>query len=185
MYEGMSRRGGHEEKDGKLSELFLLGRVKVNNPDYEKGIKKCTGKIGEAYWDCAIKVIKEFQPYDPINPQKRFPRDLRRVFVEEAGIKDEKKVKIFTMVDSVVDLGKKMDAFIEVDDEKPGMNLVSFNHKRVDNENDIDGYLGADVLIPIIPDPEEGLEDYENIIRQLGKSAAKVYLSRQQQQTSH
>ncbi len=36
----------YEENSGKLAEVFPFGRVKVDNPDYAEGLKKCLGKRG-------------------------------------------------------------------------------------------------------------------------------------------
>ena len=90
MYRGAEYYNDQVERRGKVAEFFIFGRVKIDNPDYAKGLKQCLGKEGKERVDCALNLVKQYQPFDPEKPQKKFMRDILEYFRDNAGFKEGK-----------------------------------------------------------------------------------------------
>lgn len=185
MYKGAEYYENPIEKSGKMAELFLFGRVKIDNPDYERGLKACLAQKGQERIDCEFELIKKFQPFDPNNPQKKFMRDLLEYFRGNAGFKDEKdrkRARIFTAIDSIVDKEQGTDVFIEIEEKDSNRTRLSgdgtLNAKKV-----FDEYSKADVdavfNIADIPDSQEKQEDYMRAVQKIGQEFVKRYLEKQ------
>src|SRR3989344_6811525 len=167
---------GFEERSGKLAEVFSFGRVKVDNPDYIRGLKACLSKKGAERINCGFELVKQFQPFDPENPKKVFLKDLLNQFAEKAGIKGKKRVRIFTAVDSIIDEEFGTDAFIEVLEDDGTNSILRFDGSI--NKKKLEENFSKDVILldlNALPDPMEDDGAYKRYVQNTAQESARKY----------
>jgi hypothetical protein len=106
-----------------MYEADCLGEVRII-PEYEQRLQALArGRVardGGPYitFDEAVRLAKEFQPWDPTIPEREFSRELRLAVIEALGIPEDQldHVRMYTALRSRLDDLHKVDGFLEVDD---------------------------------------------------------------------
>lgn len=164
------------EESGKVSEYFLLNKVKTGDPAYEKEARACLSiQNPEAQWICAVRLIRAHQPFDPKNPKKKFLRDWLEATAEFLDEKERDRLEVLTAVDSVVDFKFHADALMMLRDGSANRFTIAkadaTEHPKTIEDPEASE---ADILISNIPDSLDKPNDYKDKLRELGKETAKV-----------
>lgn len=119
------------ERSGKLHEAFLLGKVRHEDPEYQKALREM-GADARGYlpYKKALELAKRFQPLDPETkkpqdptaPWKAFPKELRLTIAEKLGLEDDKemdRLRYYTTVGSPFDVFHGVDCVIELEGRTP------------------------------------------------------------------
>lgn len=164
------------ENSGKVSEYFLLSKVKTGDPAYEKEARACLSiQNPEAQWVCAVRLIRAHQPFDPKNPKKKFLRDWLEATAEFLDEKERDRLEMLTAVDSMVDFKFHADALVLLRDGSANRFMIAkadaTEHPKTIEDPESSK---ADILISYVPDPLERPNDYKDKLHDLGKETAKV-----------
>lgn len=111
---------------GRMYEEDYVGRVE-NTPAYTARLEKLArGRIAKdggpfVFFEEAVILAKEFQPWEPTEPKKDLTRDLRLTVGQMLQIPNEEldRVRAYTAVGTRLDTLHQVDTFIEVDDHDP------------------------------------------------------------------
>lgn len=164
MYREARFHGGSQERSGALSEHFLLGSLHTES------------KLYLSYSE-AVKLAKDLQQDNPVNPKKPFMRDLRNAISRKMDFKDSKdaeRLKIYTAVGTPLDHYHKADMFVELEDEGGKNSKIATGDATINKEKIADKDKKADVLIGEIPDPTENKEEYDFAVEGLAEKFAAV-----------
>ncbi len=164
MYKEAKFHGGSQERSGALSEHFLLGTLHTET------------KIYLPYRE-AVKLAKDLQQDNPVNPKKPFMRDLRNAIagkMDFKGAEDATRLKIYTAVGTPLDHYHKADMFVELEDESGKKSKIVTGDATINKEKIADNDKKADVLIGEIPDPMENKEEYDFAVDELAEKFAAV-----------
>ncbi|MDE2001292.1 MAG: hypothetical protein KGI60_01845 [Patescibacteria group bacterium] len=122
---------------GDLFEFQQIGQIDTQNPEYQKSLRilraaEAASGMANDYvrFKSALKLAKEYQPYDPTNPDKPFARDIRIALQDALGLTAEEemdRVKFYTAARSPLDLFHGVDAFVEYTDESGNTARATFD----------------------------------------------------------
>lgn len=162
-----------EEESGNMFEWQYIGQVDTEKPEYQAALRKIQEEAGGEYvnFKKAVELTKQFQPYDPLNPDKPFARDVRIALQDYLGLITEKemdKVKFYTASKTPLDKFHGIDAFIEYAENpkiKPWQvtfDLTMNPHKKA---------YKADIVIngQDLPDPNLNSDEYLKEIEEIAK----------------
>ena len=146
---------------GKIIETELFGQVaheaRVERRDLPR-LRKETERS-------AMRIVKEMQgKNDPTDPDRPFANDLHATIAEEITPEDYSRLRLYTAIDSALDLKFGVDAFVELDKEE---GTVSVTLDATTNPNK-DEYK-ADVIIHV---PSGGIDstvdkkEYDAVLEQ-------------------
>ena len=173
------------EKHSKRLEKQFLGRIDTENIEYNKAlakIKKPSTKKEFSYYvarEDALDLVREFQPFDPENPDTELLRELRLAVQEKLeeyfGEFDDEDIKVFTAVDTPADFLHGIDAFLDIGNQTVTLDLT------IRKEKDM---VKSDVLIklkemPDLKDPaqeEAFLEEINSVAKEIFKKLDKESL---------
>lgn len=166
------------EDSGKVSEYFLLRKVRTGDPAYEREARVCLSiRNPEAQWVCAVRLIRAHQPFDTKHPKKKFLNDWLENTAEflNLGKEDKGRLEVLTAVDSIVDFKFHADALMLLRDGSANRFMIAkadaTEHPKTIEDPEASG---ADILISNIPDPLEKPDDYKDKLRELGRATAKT-----------
>ncbi len=110
----------------------------------------------------ALTVVREFQPWDPTNPQKELARELRLAVADALGVPENQldRVRFYTAVGSLLDRIHGVDAIIEVTDDRGETSAVTLDLSLRAEKSQSDYRAKADVVIGNLPDPQEEEDAY-------------------------
>lgn len=179
MFERVSRN--NPEKFGKYNEVFPLGKINSADPEYIQESEKCGGLPAYRKWGCAIDLVKKYQPSDPTNPQKPFLKDLKLEIAELLKLESDKdldRVRVYTAVNSILDIDFGVDALVEFEDDEGKTRMVTFDITL--NQAKIKGDLAAnaDIVIDNIPDIITEKSKYFEKLSELAEETAKILKTR-------
>lgn len=166
----MAKRFDSEKYTGSMNERDFIGAVDVRNSAYVDAWNAAKRPNGYVPFRAALRLAKQFQPWDPANPQKDFSRDVRLEIIEQFDLDEaaSDRVKCYTAVGTPLDILHGVDGFIEfIDPTTRTVQRVTFDFSLRDK-----GDQKADFLIPELPDPQEQENDYLSAIAQHGKDIA-------------
>lgn len=148
-------------------ERDLLGEV---SPEYFERYKE----FRFVPYRTALAMVKEFQPSDPTDPERRFANDLHATIADKLGLDDYGKLRFYTAVTHThFDVFHHVDAFFELQYEtdegsiaRVTLDLTSFPKES----------WKADVLIKV---PDEGFdlndaEDKERYRKCIERAAGEI-----------
>ncbi|HBB49850.1 TPA: hypothetical protein DCZ50_03125 [Candidatus Nomurabacteria bacterium] len=164
------------EKFGKYHEVFSFGKIKTENPQYIRESEKCGGLDAYRKWGCAIELVKKYQPFDPTNPQKPFLKDLKLEMAEVLGLESDEdmdRIKIYTAVNSILDIDFGIDGFIEFEDKDGKIRMLTLDVTRNKAKIEDDAFR-ADMPIDDIPDIITEKTEYFEYLRVWAEKAAKI-----------
>lgn len=172
MYKEARPFSDQPDRRGKIAEIFLLGRPRLDPQLAEKYVSFAE----------SVKMVRGAQPWDPAEPKKPFLRALKEEMAEELGLKsveEKKRLKIFTAVDSPLDRWHHADLFVELEDEKGEKSKIVTNDNSIKSRKISEETTKADVLFGEVPDPDEDKDGYKEAIRQIAKDNIKALNSKQ------
>src|SRR3989344_1859536 len=160
-----------ESKFGQTGGIFewqYINKVDIQNPKYQKALHQAQEEEskegqenGYLRFKKSVELVKEFQPFDPLNPDKPFARDIRISLIDlligkgwiEDTEEDMDRGKFYTAVGTPLDKFHSADAFIEYQDKNGKTYRVTIDltlnpHKKSYKDN---------VVVSELPDPN--LED--------------------------
>ncbi|GEM_PF-902644 len=178
-YHNMSRNFESKsfEQTGDIFEWQYIGQIDTKNPEYQKALEdvrhsesRAGMEDGYIRFRKAIDLAKKFQPYDPVNPDKHFARDIRIAVQDLLGLKTEEemdRVKFYTAVGSPLDKFHSVDAFIEYTDENGETVRATFDLTVNPNKK---GYK-TDIVVQAqdLPDPNLNNEEYIAAVEEYAK----------------
>lgn len=177
MARGIEGRGGNRPGDyysGRMFERDFIGVVDVERPEYQAAYRAAVDEGGYAPYERAVRLAKQFQPYDPTNPTRPFAMDIRIAVTDLLGFSPEQydRVRFYTAVHTPFDHKHGVDAFLEVEDPKTRtVRRVTFDlslNRRKDPKADI---LVRDLPIP--DDVDEG-DHYLEDVASYAQEATRV-----------
>ncbi len=167
-------------------EFDLVGKIDTADPSYLESLKDFQ-KQARSRWNPAygpnslplkeaVEITKEYQPWDPTNPNKEFAKELRLALAEKLRLKtdeDLERIKFFTAVGGPLD-AHGIDCFITYK-AKTGRGgkeyIVSYD---VTKNPDKEILKGADLFIEgDVPDPSDSDFDEAKYLKVVDDYAQK------------
>ncbi|MBI4433460.1 hypothetical protein HY632_01685 [Candidatus Uhrbacteria bacterium] len=140
---------------GKMHEEDFAGRVDTNNPAYRTALAQAQRPDHYVPFQAAVRLVKQFQPWDPTNPGKDLLRDLRLEIVDALKLEGTQcdRIKSYTAIGTPLDVLHGIDAFLEWEDPTTrSIRRVTLDlSRRMKSPEE----LKADLLIHDLPAPEE------------------------------
>ena len=155
-------------KKGTVNEASLFGDV-TKGPGsfkYQDVLKKHPTKKGYLPFDNALVLVREAQIQDPMNPQRKFMRDLRDMVIFKMNMDKNKaahNLGIYSAIRTPLDLYHGVDAFIELQTSDGKLKIVTMdatlNKEKLDTEK-----AKADILIGEVPEHIDHPQEYKDFI---------------------
>lgn len=172
------RRLGEAHISGGIVERDLLGEV---SPEYFERYKD----FRYVPYRTALEIVKEFQPSDPADPERRFANDLHATIADKLGLYDYRNLRFYTAVTHThFDIFHHVDGFFELQytTDEGGIARVTLDVTSYPKES-----WEADVLIKV---PDEGFdlkdkedkELYDRCIAQAAEQIATLLQERSRKQ---
>ncbi|MEK9175578.1 MAG: hypothetical protein AAB795_03235 [Patescibacteria group bacterium] len=167
MEDGMSQKGTVNE-----SSLFGDNTKGHGSYKYAEALKRYTFKsnggstTGRWSFNDALSFVREVQIQDPMNPQRKFMRDLRDAVIRKLSLDQKDIVKnlgIYSAIRTPLDFYHGVDAFIELRTNDGELKIVTMdatlNKEKLDTER-----IKANVLIGEVPEHIDHPQEYKDFI---------------------
>lgn len=130
---------------GGIVERDLLGEVKT---EYFERFKNA----GYFSYRQALATVKEFQPSDPSDPERRFANDLHATIADKLGLEDYSALRFYTAATHThLDVLHGIDGFFELQySSEDSISMVTLDVTSFPKES-----YKADVLVTV---PDEGFD---------------------------
>lgn len=140
---------------GTELELDTFGKFKAT-ADFKAALKEVKREGDYAPYEKMLRLIREYDPVDPTNPDKEFAKELRMAVIEELGLDDEEwdNIKYHSAVGTILDKMHGVDAFIEYVDPKSDTVVVTVTMDITKNPNK-DTYKADVIINEEIAEPED------------------------------
>lgn len=149
-----------------MYEADYLGSISVT-PAYQQRLSTLargrTTKDGGPYisFEDGVRLVKEFQPWDPTNPEKELSRELRLAVIEALDIPEDQldRVRVYTAVGTPLDQLHRVDAFLEFDDPSSRQPFrvtidLTRNPAKAGTEGIVETEALTHLIVGELPDPE-------------------------------
>ncbi len=189
MYKGASYERGGEDKSGVLNEHFLFGDITSgrNSQRYldelSSALKARTvsgGKSTYLGYEEAMRLAIRSQVDTPEQPKRLFMKDLRLAIEGVFKIAFHGKqfsVKIYSAIGTPLDIYHGVDAFVEIEDEMKKRTTITFDVTLDELKKMTDG-MKADVMIGILPDPQDEEKQYRSTLQHIANDVLVQYRAR-------
>lgn len=170
------RRGDilRERYSRRLEEEYL-GKIDIKSAAYKRALER-VGQPSEKseflYYvtrENALDLARNFQPFDPEQPDVELLRELRLAVLEKLegyfGEFDAGKIKAYTAVDSPADILHGIDAFFDIGDQTITLDLTIQKDKK---------FVKADILIKEIPNPKDPANEDE-FLKMVDEIASEIF----------
>ena len=180
----MAERTRGDFYTGRMFEADFLGAIR-DTPEMRNRIRELWDgtsqkRVGDDVlpylkFQDALAVVREFQPWDPTNPQKELARELRLAVAEALDVPEEKldTVRFYTAVGSLLDSIHGVDAIIEVTDDRGQVSSATLDLSLRREKTAADYRAKADVVIGDLPDPNEEEAAYLAAVETSAKELAE------------
>lgn len=161
------------EKYSRRLEEEYLGKIDTESAAYKEALEKVKRPAKNPDLPFyvtqrnALDLAREFQPFDPENPDRELLRELRIALIDKLteyfGEFSEENVKAFTAIDSPADILHGTDAFLDIGDKTITLDLTVQKDKK---------FVKADILIGEIPNPKD---DENEFLKQVDGIALEIF----------